>query len=255
MINLNLKTSVLALSGLAVGLSVPSSTRAVSLTQKETSVVLGGAKQLVVGATQNSTTDSINIIDQDSVIKKDKQLKRAEAIKRLDQDGSAAVHNAVDKPKKPAPQVVEETPSTQVPPVAETPKPQTPVAPTEPAPAPTTPSDPKPVAPEPDPLPEPEEIKPTPKPEPDASNIQDYVLKGLISRGWSQADANTMVNSIIGRESGWNPSIYNPSSGAYGLFQLMPQYGAAGSGVDTQMDVATSLYFNGGLQHWIETWY
>lgn len=245
MIKLNLKTSLLAITSIAVGLSVPSSTRAVSLTSKETSVVLGGAKQLVVGVNQNSTTNGANIIDQSSIDKEPKQLKQAKNINRVDQGNYASQHNANDSknPKRETPQVIEEPAPSK--PVDDTPVQQP--APQQPIPEPT---------PNPEPQPQPP-VETKPATNPDQADIQNYVYQGLLQRGWSQSAAQTMVGSIIGRESGWNPQIVNQSSGAFGLFQLMPLHGAyAGMSVDAQMDLATSISGSGSnLSPWSETWY
>lgn len=55
------------------------------------------------------------------------------------------------------------------------------------------------------------------KPPPPKGPIQQYARKLLRQNGWSnQWDS---FNSIVVHESGWNPKIANPSSGAYGIAQ------------------------------------
>ena len=89
----------------------------------------------------------------------------------------------------------------------------------------------------------------------DIPNLPEYVYNGLLDRGWAESDARLMVDVVIPRESNWDPYVYNfDGSGAYGLFQLMPIHeGADGSDVDTQMDIATRLYKDSGLNPWAET--
>ena len=79
------------------------------------------------------------------------------------------------------------------------------------------------------------------------SDLKNYVLSKLVAATGQSA---ATWNAIITRESNWNPSVYNQSSGAYGLFQLMPMHGASGSDVDTQIAVAIRLYNAGGMSPW-----
>lgn len=227
MINyISLKNSLFALTGVVAGLTVPNATRAVSLTQEETSVVLGGAKQLVVGVTQNATSDGINIVDQSAAERSEKQLKQAKNVKRLDESAQTApiVNN---KPEN----------------VVTAPKDQVIVEP-QPAPAPTnptTPSVPEQAIPS-TPAPEPAPTQPAPV---DPSDLYNYVYQGLLSRGWPQANAQKMVDVIIPLESGWNSQIVNSSSGAFGLFQLLGHGEYLGMSVDEQIDVATAISAGG----------
>ncbi|WP_318765154.1 LysM peptidoglycan-binding domain-containing protein [Lactiplantibacillus carotarum] len=76
------------------------------------------------------------------------------------------------------------------------------------------------------------------------SNLKSYVLSQMESRtGVSAATWNT----IITRESNWQPNVVNSSSGAYGLFQNM--HISSGS-VEAQVDAAVALYQAQGMQAW-----
>ncbi|WP_318767275.1 LysM peptidoglycan-binding domain-containing protein [Lactiplantibacillus carotarum] len=76
------------------------------------------------------------------------------------------------------------------------------------------------------------------------SNLKSYVLSQMQSRtGVSAATWNT----IITRESGWNATIKNSTSGAYGLFQNM--HISSGS-VEAQVDAAVALYNAQGMAAW-----
>ncbi len=76
------------------------------------------------------------------------------------------------------------------------------------------------------------------------TNLKSYVLSQMASRtGVSESTWNT----IITRESNWEPYVVNSSSGAYGLFQNM--HISSGS-VETQVDAAVSLYEAQGLSAW-----
>lgn len=50
------------------------------------------------------------------------------------------------------------------------------------------------------------------------------VYTAFVSAGYSPSEWNDLV-TIINRESGWNPQIKNPGSGAYGLAQFLPGTG------------------------------
>jgi len=54
-------------------------------------------------------------------------------------------------------------------------------------------------------------------------------------------------NKIITRESGWNSTVKNSTSGAYGLFQNM--HISSGS-VQDQVNAAVSLYHAQGMNAW-----
>jgi len=70
------------------------------------------------------------------------------------------------------------------------------------------------------------------------------VLSEMASR--TGVSASTW-NYIINRESNWQPSVRNSSSGAYGLFQNMH---ISGGSVQEQVNAAVSLYKQQGLAAW-----
>lgn len=76
------------------------------------------------------------------------------------------------------------------------------------------------------------------------SNLKSYVLSQMASRTGESAE---YWNTIITRESGWNTTIKNSTSGAYGLFQNM--HISSGS-VEDQVNAAVSLYNAQGKQAW-----
>ncbi|MCT3283278.1 transglycosylase [Lactiplantibacillus pentosus] len=76
------------------------------------------------------------------------------------------------------------------------------------------------------------------------SNLKSYVLSQMQSR--TGVSASTW-NTIITRESGWNTTVKNSTSGAYGLFQNM--HISSGS-VEEQVDAAVSLYNAQGMSAW-----
>ena len=55
-----------------------------------------------------------------------------------------------------------------------------------------------------------------------SSRWEDVARRMAMRRfGYSPQDFNKL-DSIISRESGWNPNAVNPSSGAYGIPQILP---------------------------------
>lgn len=74
--------------------------------------------------------------------------------------------------------------------------------------------------------------------------MKSYVLNQMASR--TGVSASTW-NAIITRESGWNSSIVNSTSGAYGLFQNMH---ISSGDVTSQVNAAVSLYNSQGLGAW-----
>ncbi|GEO70557.1 LysM peptidoglycan-binding domain-containing protein [Levilactobacillus acidifarinae] len=76
------------------------------------------------------------------------------------------------------------------------------------------------------------------------ANLKSYVLDQMESR---TGVAAATWNTIIQRESNWQPNVRNTSSGAYGLFQNM--HISSGS-VEDQVDAAVSLYQAQGLAAW-----
>ncbi|KRN66923.1 extracellular protein [Pediococcus cellicola] len=76
------------------------------------------------------------------------------------------------------------------------------------------------------------------------SNLKSYVLSQMESR--TGVSASTW-NTIITRESNWQPTVRNSTSGAYGLFQNM--HISSGS-VEEQVDAAVSLFNAQGMAAW-----
>lgn len=76
------------------------------------------------------------------------------------------------------------------------------------------------------------------------SNLQSYVLGQMESR--TGVSASTW-NTIITRESNWQPNVVNSTSGAYGLFQNMH---ISGGSVEEQVNAAVALYNAQGMQAW-----
>ena len=76
------------------------------------------------------------------------------------------------------------------------------------------------------------------------SNLQSYVLGQMESR--TGVSASTW-NTIITRESNWQPNVVNSTSGAYGLFQNMH---ISGGSVEAQVNAAVALYNAQGMQAW-----
>ena len=74
------------------------------------------------------------------------------------------------------------------------------------------------------------------------SNLKSYVL----SQSRTGVSASTW-NTIITRESNWQPYVRNSSSGAYGLFQNM--HISSGS-VEEQVNAAVALYEAQGMAAW-----
>lgn len=61
-------------------------------------------------------------------------------------------------------------------------------------------------------------------------SVQSIVQAVASERGWGSGAEWEAINFIISHESGWNPSAQNPSSTAFGLFQML---------VETSGDVHT----------------
>jgi soluble lytic murein transglycosylase-like protein len=53
------------------------------------------------------------------------------------------------------------------------------------------------------------------------SNWERTARQMAAQRGWTGSDWRA-IDSIIERESGWDPNAVNPSSGAYGIPQILP---------------------------------
>ena len=86
--------------------------------------------------------------------------------------------------------------------------------------------------------------------------------KGWMRQAGFKPSEYTAINSIIRRESGWNPRAINPSSGAYGLPQSLPGSKMKSAGSDWRSNPVTQLkwmrkYVNGrygGAQKALAWW-
>lgn len=72
--------------------------------------------------------------------------------------------------------------------------------------------------------------QPAPAPVVSDGSVQSIVQAVASERGWGSGAEWEAINFIISHESGWNPSAQNPSSTAFGLFQML---------VETSGDVHT----------------
>lgn len=80
--------------------------------------------------------------------------------------------------------------------------------------------------------------------------LQSYARALLAAYGWANQWA--AFNDIVMRESGWNPLISNPSSGAYGIPQALPASKMASAGADWRTNGFTQLRWMMGYirQRW-----
>jgi len=69
---------------------------------------------------------------------------------------------------------------------------------------------------------------------------QQIAMAMLSSFGWSSSQFGCL-QSLWNRESGWNPSATNPTSGAYGIPQALPGDKMASAGADWQTNPATQI--------------
>jgi hypothetical protein len=69
---------------------------------------------------------------------------------------------------------------------------------------------------------------------------QQIAMAMLGSFGWSSSQFGCL-QSLWNRESGWNPSATNPTSGAYGIPQALPGNKMASAGADWQTNPATQI--------------
>jgi hypothetical protein len=74
--------------------------------------------------------------------------------------------------------------------------------------------------------------------------IQAYAHQQVLAKGWSEADFSCLVN-LWNKESGWNPSAENVSSGAYGIPQALPGSKMATVGSNWRTDYRVQI--NWGL--------
>ncbi len=78
------------------------------------------------------------------------------------------------------------------------------------------------------------------------ADYQSYARQRCYAYGWSENDYLALV-TLWNRESGWNPSAKNRSSGAYGIPQALPGSKMASSGSDWATNYQTQI--NWGLNY------
>ena len=78
------------------------------------------------------------------------------------------------------------------------------------------------------------------------ADYQAYAKSRCAAYGWSDDDFNCLV-ALWNRESGWNPSSRNRSSGAYGIPQALPASKMASAGSDYLTNANTQI--NWGLSY------
>jgi len=72
------------------------------------------------------------------------------------------------------------------------------------------------------------------------TTAQAYAYTQVMAKGWSESDYNCLV-SLWKRESGWNASAMNKSSGAYGIPQSLPGSKMASAGADWETNPNTQI--------------
>jgi tape measure domain-containing protein len=75
---------------------------------------------------------------------------------------------------------------------------------------------------------------------------QAYALSRFGAFGWGRGQLGPLIK-LWNQESGWNPRIANPSSGAYGIPQALPASKLASAGADWRTNAATQI--NWGLSY------
>lgn len=73
-----------------------------------------------------------------------------------------------------------------------------------------------------------------------SGNPQSIARSMMASYGWGDDQFSCLV-PLWNKESGWNPSASNPSSGAYGIPQALPGSKMASAGSDWQTNPATQI--------------
>lgn len=73
-----------------------------------------------------------------------------------------------------------------------------------------------------------------------AGQAQEIAHQKVIARGWSEGQFTCLVK-LWNRESGWNASARNRSSGAYGIPQSLPANKMASAGADWRTNPATQI--------------
>jgi resuscitation-promoting factor RpfB len=69
---------------------------------------------------------------------------------------------------------------------------------------------------------------------------QEVARAMLLRQGGSEAEWNCL-DELWGRESGWEPTASNSSSGAYGIPQALPAYKMASAGSDWRTNPVTQI--------------
>ena len=72
------------------------------------------------------------------------------------------------------------------------------------------------------------------------AEYQAYAKERCEAYGWSEADFNALV-ALWNKESGWNPTSYNRSSGAYGIPQALPGSKMITAGSDWATNYKTQI--------------
>ena len=75
---------------------------------------------------------------------------------------------------------------------------------------------------------------------PDPGTAQAIAYGMVLARGWGEAEFNCLV-ALWNRESHWNVSAHNASSGAYGIPQALPGSKMATAGADWATNPATQI--------------
>lgn len=121
--------------------------------------------------------------------------------------------------------------------------PAAPAAEVKPAEAPAAPAVPAPAAPAP-------AAAPAPEPEPvavnDPAGAQAYAASKLGAYGWAPSQMQCLLK-LWTKESDWETTATNPTSGAYGVVQSLPAEKMASAGADYRTNYRTQI--NWGLEY------
>ena len=74
----------------------------------------------------------------------------------------------------------------------------------------------------------------------DPTGVQAIAFDLTESRGWDEGEFRCLV-ALWSRESGWNSTAQNPSSGAYGIPQALPASKMASAGADWATNPVTQI--------------
>lgn len=83
---------------------------------------------------------------------------------------------------------------------------------------------------------------------PDPGTAQAIAYDMVLARGWGQSEYDCLV-ALWNRESHWNVSAHNASSGAYGIPQALPGDKMASVAADWQTNPATQITWGLGYIH------